>query len=299
MNKFSFSALVLLTAFSCQRATYDNTMVSERPYAVVDETYHHKYGFEVAPDEWQSRGEHGQKVTVLNNGVTSVQNYHFGELDGESTFSFPYSSVVERVQTFSKGSLVADETRYLGNTPKKRLELLGNGKKRITHWYENGAPERIEELEGDKIITGNYYNLSHQSESQVVQGNGSRTNRDVFGQLLSRDTIENGEMIERMSFWPNGTPKEMLPYKGSIVHGLRRTFYIGGEPNTVEQWQDGVQTGITVVYQNGEKYAEVPYLNGTKSGLEKRYRDGTQLFEEISWVDGQEKGPSRTYKPTR
>lgn len=293
-KELSLAAAAVILA-SCEPSR-DPNVYYEKPYTVVDATYVHKYGFEVPPQEWESRGEHGQKITTLNNGVTATQNYSFGQLDGESTFTFPYSSSIERIQKYAKGQLLSDETRYMGDIPKRRIEKLDQGQGRITFWYENGAPQSIEVTVNEKLQTGEYFTVTHQSESQITGGNGTRVNRDPFGQLVSKDTFENGEMIERVTFWANGTPKEMLPYKNGIVHGLRRTFYVGGEPNTVEAWVDGRQTGLTLIYQNGEKYAEIPYQNGLKNGVEKRYRDGKELFEEITWVEGYEKGPSRNYK---
>lgn len=297
MKKLSFVCLGLLALSSCQKnAEYYPVVEAPRPYAVLDETYVHKYGFEVEPTEWQDRGQHGNKITTLNSGVTVTQSYHFGELDGETTYTFPYSSGIERVQIYSKGTLVSDESRFMGNVPKKRTEYLANDGKKITQWYENGAPQMVEEMSGNKLVKGEYYTLNNQSESQVHDGNGTRSNRNPMGQLISTDTIENGDMIERVSYFANGTPKEMLPFRNNIVHGLRRTFFVGGEPSTVEEWQNGTQTGITLIYQNGEKFAEVPFKNGVKNGLERRFRDGKDLFEEITWVDGNESGPSRTFK---
>lgn len=296
MNKYTFLSLFLLAATSCQRTVYTPVEPAARPFAVIEETYVHKYGFEVEPTEWQERGEHGKKITTLNNGVTATQSFNFGQLDGESTFTFPYSSNIERIQVYSKGALISDETRFMGNIPKKKIDYLSNDLRRVTMWYESGTPQMVEEQSNNRVVKGEYFTLNNQNESAVFDGNGIRTNRDSTGLLQSKDTIENGEMIERVSFYLNGTPKEMMPFKNGIVHGLRRTFMPGGEPSTVEEWQNGVQTGVTLIYQNGEKYAEVPYQNGVKSGLERRYRDGKDLFEEITWVDGVETGPSRTYK---
>ena len=292
MKKFPLIGSILLLATACQ----SSRSMSEPPRAVVSETYVHKYGFEVDPQEWQSRQSHGQKVTTLNNGVTVTESYNFGQLQGETTYSFPYSTSIERSQLFDKGNLSADETRYMGNIPKKRTEFLDADKKTVKQWYENGSPHSIETFDRDKLVTGEYFTFSHQPDSSVTEGSGTRTNRDPYGQLTSRETIDAGEMIERISYWPNGTPKEILPFKNNIVHGLRRTYYVGGEPDRVEQWENGVQNGISIIYQNGEKYAEVPYTNGTKNGLEKRFLNGDQLFEEISWVDGREKGPAHNYK---
>jgi antitoxin component YwqK of YwqJK toxin-antitoxin module len=49
------------------------------------------------------------------------------------------------------------------------------------------------------------------------------------------------------------------------------------------------------VYQHGEKCAEVPYTYGFKHGVEKRYRDGQIVTQEVSWESGQQHGPTTTY----
>lgn len=287
MKIIPYMPLFALAVTSCQPQVNQVSYVAS-PSPVVDETYVHKYGFEVDSKEWQSRGEHGQKVSTLKSGVTITHNYHFGKLNGETTYSFPYSSAIERVETYKDGILIIDEIRYMGNIPKKRTEYFPKGTK-VTQWYENGTPHSVEEFEDNKLVKGDYTSYTNLPDSQVINGNGIRTNRDPFGQLTSRETIESGEMIERVSYWPNGTPREMLPFKDGLVHGLRRTFYIGGEPDKVEQWVHGAQNGITLVYLNGEKYAEIPYTNGAKNGVEKRFRNGTELFQEVTWLDGQER----------
>jgi antitoxin component YwqK of YwqJK toxin-antitoxin module len=297
MKKNLIVATSLLTLVSCQSGNYVSyNEPMPRPCEVVDETYVHKYGFEVQPDEWKNRGGHGQKITMLNNGVKCIEKYSFGVLEGETTYSFPYSSAVERAEVYTNGNLISEESRYLGGNPKRRVEYLMPGVEKVTLWYESGVPEAVEEYNEKSLVRGEYYNAHHTLETQVVGGNGTRTNRSASGELLSRDTIENGDMIERISYFPNGTPKEMLPYRNNIVHGLRRTFLEGGEPKTIEEWQNGVQTGLTVVYQNGEKYAEIPYRGGLKHGIERRYVDGKDLFEEVTWVDGLESGQARTFR---
>lgn len=45
----------------------------------------------------------------------------------------------------------------------------------------------------------------------------------------------------------------------------------------------------------GEKVAEVPYIRGKKNGIEHRYRDGTQLVEEVAWKDNIQHGQRKFY----
>jgi len=116
-----------------------------------------------------------------------------------------------------------------------------------------------------------------------------------YGQLISTDTIENGQMVLRQTYHPNGSPREMIPYQNGLVDGVKRTYLPAGEPDTFEQWVNGQQDGVTVVFQHGEKFAEVPYVNGEKHGVECRLKDGKTKVQEITWNNGQMSGPSTTY----
>ncbi len=49
-------------------------------YRVVDEKYVHKYGLNVPQNDWQSRGENGQVISTLDNGVIVTKMYHSGIL---------------------------------------------------------------------------------------------------------------------------------------------------------------------------------------------------------------------------
>ncbi len=162
-------------------------------------------------------------------------------------------------------------------------------------WYQSGSPKTKEVYDGDLLISGEYFTKENRLESSVKNKSGVRTVRDEFGDLVSIDTIEGGEIVCRIVPYPNGSPKELTPYVGGVVEGERKTFLETGEPLTIETWKGGLQEGITIVFQNGEKYAEVPYVRGAKEGIEKRYRKGKTLIEEISWQDNKRHGPSYTY----
>src|SRR5690606_18588493 len=110
------------------------------------------------------------------------------------------------------------------------------------------------------------------------------------------DKLEEGILVERTLYYPNGTPKEHVTYNNSIIDGLKKTYLPDGEPATVEEWDNGYQHGLTIIYQHGEKFAEIPYNRGRKDGIERRYRDGKDLFQEVTWVEGLE-GPTRNYAP--
>ena len=71
-------------------------------------------------------------------------------------------------------------------------------------------------------------------------GKGSG-NRDHYGLLVSSDTIKNGEMVLQSTFYPNGSPKDKIPYRNGLIEGQLMTYYPSGEPNTLEDWLAGMQ----------------------------------------------------------
>ena len=79
------------------------------------------------------------------------------------------------------------------------------------------------------------------------------------------------------------------------MQGQKKTFAIDGQPLTLEEWAANIQSGLTVVFENGSKRAEVPYTEGHRHGIEFRYNDDGTLAQEISWVRGEQHGPTRTY----
>jgi antitoxin component YwqK of YwqJK toxin-antitoxin module len=255
---------------------------------VVDESYVHKYGFEVPVDEWCDREKHGQRICTLKTGVTCTESYSFGELDGESTFTYPYSTVINKVDRYSKGQLVERETRSQTGNPVSKTEFIGLNSKRITHWYDTGTPRAIEEFNGETLVKGDYYSPAGQIESQVADQNGTRTARNGQGILTVIDNIQNGQITLRTTFHPNNNPKEIIPYVNGQIDGHRRTFGQDGEPLTDEEWSRGSQTGLTITYRNGHKIAETPYNRGIKQGVEKRYMQDT-LFQEVTYMDGHER----------
>ncbi len=88
----------------------------------------------------------------------------------------------------------------------------------------------------------------------------------------------------------------MTPYVNGVIEGERRTYLPGGEPATIEKWTGNAQHGTMQEYEHGEMRAEVPYVNGNKNGIERRYRDdGKTLAQEITWVHGQKHGPTLSY----
>lgn len=259
---------------------------------VIEETYVHRYGVPVPADDWTSRGQSGKIVTTLKNGVVVSKSLTAGVLEGETTYSFPHSELIQKVETYSQGNIQKFIVYYYSGKPA--LEVIYNtpDNRSITKWYENGVPQSKEQIINEQLINGEYFTSKNQLETKVANGHGIRMQRDQYGQLISTDTIENGEMVLCATCYPNGSPKEWTPYKNQVIEGQLKTFLPAGDPDTNATYVAGKKEGITIVYQNGEKYAEVPYVSDIRQGIEKRYRDGDSLVEEVTWNNDQRHGPT-------
>ncbi|MCC5832519.1 MAG: toxin-antitoxin system YwqK family antitoxin [Chlamydiales bacterium] len=281
------SLLLLATATGCRQ----NNRYSD----VVKETYIHQYGVPVIKSDWDQQGQEGKIVKLKKNGVTLTQTFSKGILDGESTYTFPNSSTIHLLEVYDNGELIAKRENFPSGI-LAREEVFQQGVLfQFNSWYEDGTPASTEIYRGDYLAKGEYRTPMNIAEARVENGQGIRVRRASDGELLSKDTIQNGKMVERVTYFANGDPATITPYLAGQIHGTRLTFLQGGLPNTSEQWMQGKQEGVTVVYLNGEKYAEVPYINGKKNGIEVRYRDGSVLVEEITWKEGVQHGVHKFY----
>jgi antitoxin component YwqK of YwqJK toxin-antitoxin module len=260
---------------------------------LVKESYVHKYGVPVTKNEWEKQGEEGQVVQVLKDGTTIVRSYQKKVLHGPTTKTFPLSSTIQTVEQYDQGTLTSVTNHYFTGVPKEE-EKFHNGvlvQKRA--WYEDGVPALIEHYENGFLTTGEYLTELNTVESRVQEGQGVRLVHGYEGTLLFKDLIHNGQMVERVSYFITGEPSSITHYEDNLMHGQRLTFLAGGLPNTVEEWVHGRQEGITTLYQNGEKIAEVPYIRGKKQGIELKFRDGKEVIGEITWVDDVQHGPCK------
>lgn len=293
MKKLLFPTLiVVLTA--CEPVPY-----VPPPARVVDETYVHTYGMQVDPQDWTQRGQNGQVITTLQSGVTVSKNYCFGQQEGETTYSYPYSSAIQKKELHKGGQVVEETEHYMSGAPHKKTERLGNATKTTT-WYESGSPRAIEEIsDNGLLLKGDYMTPDNKVESHVADKNGTRTLRDAAGTLTAKETVVNGLVAERTNYYSNGSVKDVIPYLNGRIHGIRKSFLSTGEPLEIQQWVNGNQDGLTTTFQNGVKFAEVPYIQGEKHGIEKRYVDGKVLFQEVTWEYGHQMGLKNYSKSTQ
>lgn len=264
---------------------------------VVETTFVHTYGVEVPPQDWNERGKNGQVISTLSNGVQVSNSYSGGILEGETSYTFPYRTNIQKIDTYANNAVTRSVEFYPSGAPRQETTYLADGQRQVRSWYENGAPQNIETYDSNGLLTkGESFDLQHHRESWVDGNEGMRVVRDEYGQLVSRDTIQNGVMTYRTTYHANGAPKSISPYSNSgMVHGVLKTYLPDGEPDTVEEWVDGKQQGITIVFRNGEKYAEISYVNGVKNGLERHFLDGDLVVEEITWKDNLKHGPAMSY----
>ena len=282
---------IIFTGCAQQPCCYDPIETAQ----VVDETYVHRYGVPVSPQDWSANGNHGKIVTTLGSGVVVTKTYDSGILDGDTTYSYPHSSAIEKVDTYANGVIQKQNVYYMSGALKQETIYNTPQNRTITSWYESGVAKSKEDYHGNLLYQGTYYGDNNQVESQVVNYNGKRIRRDDYGQLAFEDNIENGIQTKATTYHPNGSPKEVFPFVNGKIHGEVKTYLPAGEPKTVENWANGQRHGTYTEYVNGEKVTDVEYVNGQKHGVEQKYRDGSDVVHEITWSNGQKHGPATSY----
>lgn len=280
MKKNALIALVLFSA--CHPQSQQQNPMGR--LGVVQESYYHKYGEEVAPSEWRDRGNHGKRILTLSNGITVAESYHFGKLDGEVTYSYPYTSLVERKEFYKEGELTAREWLSEQGFPVKREEIVSPSEKKVTEWFTTMAPRSVETYRDGRLVEGDYFTPEQEKKSTVSQGNGERIRVTSQGVTVSKEKVAGGVVIEKILFWENGSPQEITLYnERGDIDGQQKSFLQGGEPESTKEWKNGVLDGVTILFRGGEKIGEVPYKNGRKNGVERRYFDGGKIVEEVTW----------------
>lgn len=291
MNKIHLTLLLL----GATLATACNKNSNRRPCNIIDERFVHKYGLEVEQKEWQQRGNNGTVITKLDDGVVLSQTYKHGQLDGATTYTFPHSNTIQTLENYVNGQLISRVTNNDLGRPQHEVEYTPDGYEIVTAWYEGGVPQSREMIKNKRIVEAEYFSPNNQTESRIDNGEGVKIVRNIYGDLISRDFYEGGEISERTTFHKNGSPHTVTPYVKGKAHGEKKIFLPAGEPEKVETWVKGVQHGNTIVYKNGEKFAELPFVNGKIHGTEKHFRDESNLIEEITWKEGVKHGPTTVY----
>ncbi len=285
MSRAMIGVLALLTACTGTPSSNDE---------VISTTYLHQYGVTMPQYDWEESGQSGQIVTTTHDGITCHRGYYCGVLEGETSYTFPFSASIEKVETYSQDNLTQEVSYY--SNGQKHIEKIYHATEptAIREWYENGLLKSYEKYAGSLLSYGEYYDIQGKRTSEIENGSGLKTMHDTYGMLWGVEDLQDGQPITKTTYFPNGSPKEVDPYKNGLVHGLRKTYYPGGEPKTIENWVEGKQQGITTVFLDGEKTQEIPYKNGLKNGVGRVYRDGAQVVQEISWKDDKMHGPART-----
>lgn len=257
---------------------------------IVSQKFVHKYGFDVSESEWDAREKEGQIVTILKSGEKVTNSYENGILHGVSTYTFPNSSVVEKLLVYSQGVLLKEAVHDQNGIPIVEDMYEFDDRRISTNWDCKGSPLSVEEYDNDLLVEGKYFTSNHELEGQVEAGFGERYVRDRSGLLISRDLVENGAVSTRTNYHANGQIHSISHYHDYQLHGEQRKFASNGHPLMDLNWNHGILDGMKVVYRSGHKVSEIPYINGQRHGLEYHYDDAGLLTANIEWKNDKKHG---------
>ncbi len=289
MKRLSVSLLVSsgLILSSCQ----SNSALDQ----VVSQQFVHKYGFTVSPEEWEERSQDGQVVEELKNGIKVTRSYENGVLHGPTTFTFARSPVVEKLLSYDQGVLLKETVFDMKGIPIREDLYEFDDRNIITLWSDRGIPLSVEEYENEVLIEGKYFTPDHDIEAKVENGYGYRVKRTREGLLVSKDQMKNGLIAERTTFHPNGEIHTISHYHDYQLHGSQMKYSASGRPLMELSWNHGVLDGHKVIYRNGIRVAEIPFVNGVKHGTELHYDDLGNLISETAWRNDKKHGCCKSY----
>jgi antitoxin component YwqK of YwqJK toxin-antitoxin module len=85
--------------------------------------------------------------------------------------------------------------------------------------------------------------------------------------------------------------KAEIPYRGKLIEGVLKTYYINGKLESETVYQHGKQHGIQKEYgEDGRLKSESLYENGKENGPQRKYNGEGILTRETHWKDGKLNG---------
>jgi antitoxin component YwqK of YwqJK toxin-antitoxin module len=284
---FALLGFTSLALCGCNNNKQDESVISQR--------YIHKYGYAVSQEEWETKNYPGQVITNLSSGVTITSTIENGIKHGPTTHTYPHSQTIEYYSLYNQGNKVKEVSYDSAGVPIEEWIQLSPTRQSITMWYREGSPMLVEEFVGDELLDGQYFTLSNELESRIERGAGLRTRRDRQGVLLAKETIQEGYATKKEVFYPSGAPESIALYFQETLHGEKHTFTQNGEPLAIEEWINGKLHGKATYFKNGNRYVEIPYLYGSKHGIERHFIDGDIVSQEVPWENGRKHGESVFY----
>jgi len=263
--------------------------------AVATTRYIHKYGFDISKEEWESRKQDGFIISQLDNQAVKKASYVNGVLQGHTTYTYPSSSIISKIEEYDDGNLLKTVYNDLEGNPFKEELLEFDNRKIITLWDKQGVPMSVEEYQNNILVKGDYFTQKHEKEAFIENGAGTRMKRSRDGQLLCKDQIENGLVVHRMTYHPNGNIQSTASFDNYVLNGEQKTYSPDGNLLTEMMWNHGNPDGMKIVYRNNKVVLKVPYVNGKRHGLEKAWDDDGRLITRIQWQDDIRHGSSRYY----
>ncbi|MEI6241917.1 MAG: hypothetical protein WCP39_00740 [Chlamydiota bacterium] len=260
---------------SCQNTEEKSTVVSQK--------FVHKYGFPITKNDWEQKKE-GQIITELDNGSIVTHNYVNGTLHGSTSYTYPKSTLVQKIEFYDEGTLIKTVENDEEGIPCRETAYEFDNRKVISLWDKVGTPMCMEEYENDNLVKGEYFTPNNEKESVVENGKGIRVKRNREGNLLCRDTVENGQLIFRLAYHSNGAVQSESPFDNWQLHGKQKTYASSGLPVLELQWDHGTLHGLKILFHNGKKTEEIPFVYGEKHGMEKHYDASGQITAEIPWI---------------
>ena len=141
-------------------------------------------------------------------------------------------------------SEIRDITKSLKLQPKKIIDLKPPRDGAIITRNFNGKIESIKSFEGGEL----------HGRLIVFDESGNRVRESLY---------QDGKLMQKTSFYPNGMTREVLPIVDGKIHGISISYYQNGKLSGLTEWSDGTQNGESPRFdKNGKKIKVIIWKSG-------------------------------------
>ncbi len=149
------------------------------------------------------------------------------------------------------------------------VEHLGEGKARVTHYYQTG----------DTMAKGEYLNQKKHGHWITYGAKGLKVNE---GNYISDQKYETWK-----TYYPNGILAEEISFKANLEDGPYRTFYRNGKPSQEGTYFNGYRKGKTrFYYSSGQLKSVGQYEKDVKDGEWIYYDEEGNELRRIEYKQG-------------
>lgn len=116
------------------------------------------------------------------------------------------------------------------------------------------------------------------------------------GDTVYHDSLPfTGMLVEH---YPGGQLMSVIAFANGQKHGMSKGFYENGRVKYTRPYHHGEKHGEHLgYYEDGTRKFRYYFENGFSQGHHQEWYESGQLYRDLNYVDGRERGPQKMFRP--